>query len=349
MLPKNADTHYLSIIDKFFRISDRNLWIYGAGVQGRELLRQTRLMPELRVCGFIDREAARMPHLDGLDVHHPDDYLGMHRPDNFVLIASRHWQEIRAICQQAGLQEASDFICLGRFCECNTPLEFMSFMRDFYYDPFTVVRETGQFEVLSDCEQGGLYDYMSNRKGDFTLNEGLYLERTVAENRLQRALELGASRGKSTLFLAKALLETGGEGLTTVDTWAWDNNDLEELFRHDFAGDFFHEFAANVAFNEAFQKMVRPVRKKVQAFLQETRQTFDFAFIDLFHSYEETREVFRLLKGKLEAGAHIIFHDYSNGWPGEVRAIDELIAQNKVRVIERACPGSLIHLEYVQH
>jgi hypothetical protein len=55
----------------------------------------------------------------------------------------------------------------------------------------------------------------------------------------------------------------------------------------------------------------------------------DFLFIDSLHTYEDTRD------NIIEWGSHvkpdhfIVFHDYSSGFPGVIKAVNEYLADNK--------------------
>jgi predicted O-methyltransferase YrrM len=136
-------------------------------------------------------------------------------------------------------------------------------------------------------------------------------------------VEVGSWKGRST----KALLETGKK-VFAVDTWegSQDPNDL--TFSQAKQEDIFATFQKNVGHYENL-KVIK--KDSLSAAKQFSDKSVDMVFIDANHTYEGVKADIEAWLPK--AKRVICGHDYTPGWPGVVRAVDELFAGRKVQVV----------------
>ena len=102
----------------------------------------------------------------------------------------------------------------------------------------------------------------------------------------RRVLEIGTYTGYATLCMAEGLAENGK--LTTLDI----NEDLEYIPRKYFA-------------ESAYSSQIDFRIENALDFLKETKEVFDFVFIDA--DKENYVEYFELLKPKMESGSLLLF------------------------------------------
>jgi len=340
---------HLQQLDSLFQIGHRQLWIYGAGFMGQELASDLKQYLGIAPQGYIDQNTTL--HLTGdpliltLD-HYTEQTRGLNQLP-LILLASRHWREISQDLHKAGFKEPDTFLRIGYYCESTSPLELEWFYSENYYDAYLPIREQGDLaNRVGRLSEAALYDYFSSRQGEFTMQEGLYLEQAVGAAGAHSVLELGPGRGKSTLFLAKGLIANAGELLVSVDLFGWEHTDIGEKLLQTYGYDFYPEFIENISFDPAYQQLIEARQMDVMLYLQVEKRQFDLTFIDLFHTYDEIIAVFQHLGKLLKPGADVLFHDYSTGWPGEVKAIDELLNQGVLTLLSKVLPGSLIHCKY---
>ena len=105
---------------------------------------------------------------------------------NYIMIASRHWENISKSLIGLGLNEPQDFIKVGLYCESYSPLELDWYFDKHYYDPFYSIRKNGKADIDSGFNENALYDYFSSRHGNFTLKEGKYLENSVVSTKSKK-------------------------------------------------------------------------------------------------------------------------------------------------------------------
>ncbi|MCF7223770.1 class I SAM-dependent methyltransferase [Marilutibacter chinensis] len=60
--------------------------------------------------------------------------------------------------------------------------------------------------------------------------------------------------------------------------------------------------------------------------------SIDVVYIDGDHSYEQVKNDILLYQPKLQPGGYLCGHDYSESWPGVVRAVDEFAAERNLDV-----------------
>lgn len=148
-------------------------------------------------------------------------------------------------------------------------------------------------------------------------NERLALRRWCFD---QEVLELGAYEGLSTCNIAAT-----AKGVVTVDTFDGrgtpNPKDTEAIFW------------------ENLQRCERsaPVRAHKGTFaevLPAMDRKFDRIFIDGSHDYESVKQDIELCRPLLKPQGRIIFHDYDDGNPGVVKAVDEFVASGATPVAQ---------------
>lgn len=128
----------------------------------------------------------------------------------------------------------------------------------------------------------------------------------IVENELKRALEIGTLFGFSTLFLADALLRTGGR-LDTVDirhrsrTWS-NGQEIEDI--HEVAEELVEDagLASRVAFHAGDSNQV------LARLIGEDRR-YDFALIDGSHKFETALIDFVGVDRMLDIGGYVALDD----------------------------------------
>lgn len=148
-------------------------------------------------------------------------------------------------------------------------------------------------------------------------------------------VELGAWKGKSTLFVAEWMLENRRTDIrfTTVDTFAGpDDHALpEELAAYaPFAcQDIGGIFEANTRSHRDLIRVLHCRSDHAAVFFAD--QEVDALFIDAGHSYESVRRDLSAWRAKIKPNGIIAGHDYG-AWPGVGRAVrDTLGAPGLVR------------------
>ena len=127
--------------------------------------------------------------------------------------------------------------------------------------------------------------------------------------RPKNILEIGTFTGYATLCLAEGLAKDGK--ITTVDV----NDELAYLPRKYFQES---EFSSQIDFQ----------LKDAKEFLKETKEFFDFVFIDA--DKENYVEYFKLIKDKIKSGAVILFDNVL--WYGKV--LEENPKQRSTQIIQ---------------
>ncbi len=146
-----------------------------------------------------------------------------------------------------------------------------------------------------------------------------------------RFAEIGCFKGRSTYVLASALgdrdelhavdpfegiLETAdGKGLTMGNTL--------EIFKKNIAE--FNNVIVHVSTSEEFNKW--------------SSTGFDCMLIDGLHDYEHVKRDLEMFAPRC---SYLMVHDYTGGWPGVVKAVDELIESGTYEFQTQA--GSLVVL-----
>lgn len=152
---------------------------------------------------------------------------------------------------------------------------------------------------------------------------GLYA--LVRSGSLSSIVELGAWKGKSTVWLASGVRDRGFGQVFSVDTWEGsDELQHRELLR-DYATDqLFQEFWSNME-ERGLGPYVTPVRGDTWEVGSRWRgEEIGFLFIDAAHDYEHVRRDFEIWSPHVARGGFIVFDDVKDDWPGPARVVSEL-------------------------
>lgn len=151
--------------------------------------------------------------------------------------------------------------------------------------------------------------------------ELLWLAERAAEH--TDIVEIGAFLGRSSCAIAS---NTKGR-LTCVDTW----NGLIAIQSQPqkSADQMFDDFR----FNLIGLDNVGALRMSSLDAAAEARKhgvMFDMVFIDAEHDYENVKEDIRAWTPLIKPGGLLCGHDYADGWPGVVKAVDEWVVGRKI-------------------
>jgi len=132
-------------------------------------------------------------------------------------------------------------------------------------------------------------------------------------------VEIGSWKGRSTC----SLLENCRGVVYSVDHFLGDKGVLKEIIRQE--GNIFPQFAMNVA---EFDNLIVMKMSSIKAsnFFQD--KGVDMVFIDAGHTYEEVKDDIKHWMPK--TSKLICGHDYSNDWPGVMKAVDEVFPDRTV-------------------
>ena len=136
-------------------------------------------------------------------------------------------------------------------------------------------------------------------------------------------LEVGSWKGRST----KALLDSGKK-VFAVDTWEGSQDPQDLTYNMAKKEDVFAIFKKNVGHYENL-KIIK--KDSLTAAKQFSDKSVDLIFIDANHTYEGVKADIQAWLPK--ARRAIMGHDYTPGWPGVVKAVDELFKGKKVQVV----------------
>ncbi len=143
-------------------------------------------------------------------------------------------------------------------------------------------------------------------------------------------VEIGSWQGRSTSFLARAVKNSGNGKLYAVDHFKGnvgkegfyvvgrdDLSDLEQNFRSNMK---------RIQLSDSVQLLNMPNHQAEQ----EIRDIdIRFLFIDGDHTKQGVEKDIELFFPKLMPGSIVVFDDFSNGFPGLVEAVDNLISEQK--------------------
>lgn len=132
-------------------------------------------------------------------------------------------------------------------------------------------------------------------------------------NKTNCVVEIGSYLGASSLFLASAIKELGGQ-VYCIDTWS--NEGMSEGQR-----DTFDEFLKNT---EPLEDFISPIRGYSVDVVKTFNKEVDLIFIDGDHSYEAVKADVESWLPKVKDGGIVVFHDI--GWAeGVKRVVSEYI------------------------
>jgi predicted O-methyltransferase YrrM len=168
------------------------------------------------------------------------------------------------------------------------------------------------YELLSIVE--GIEGWLSNYE-QFAL---LHLPSQV--DRLSGAIvEIGSYKGKSTIALAlgSSIMSKKKRPIYAIDP---------------FVVPPFKDFWANIT-NHRLEKFVIPIKKRSQKAYNECPKSIAAIFIDGDHEYSSVKHDIIHYTPRVVKGGLIALHDYSDHWPGVVKAVDECYKNKKFEFV----------------
>lgn len=145
-----------------------------------------------------------------------------------------------------------------------------------------------------------------------------WLQRTASG--LDLVVEFGSWCGRSSVAMASA------RRLLCVDTW---KGSLEHKQTIQSGFDPFGEWLMNTIQYPNIQPIRFDLADKNDVSLMTAAVSFiggaDMVFVDASHDYDSVRRDIETAMKILKPGGMLCGHDYSSGWPGVMRAVDELL------------------------
>lgn len=122
-------------------------------------------------------------------------------------------------------------------------------------------------------------------------------------------VECGAKFGRSSAFLCDEA--DYSHSVYIVDLWT---NDKKKE-------DFYQKFEENMQ-----GRRYTPLKgDATEVSTQFKDNSIDLVIIDMVHHYKSVKNDIRVWLPKVKVGGALIGDDYINGWPGVIRAVDELL------------------------
>lgn len=143
--------------------------------------------------------------------------------------------------------------------------------------------------------------------------------------------EVGVWLGHSVAYMA-TLAKESGKNITihAVDTF---EGSIEHKKRN--LGNFRDQFVANIE-GCAVGNFVNVIQSEsVVAAKSFKDESLDFVFIDGSHDYHSVSEDIKVWRRKVKPSGILAGHDYSEAWPGVIRAVKEQFIFKKQINIER--------------
>lgn len=132
-------------------------------------------------------------------------------------------------------------------------------------------------------------------------------------------VEIGSWKGKSTVWIAQALKDSGGDRIVyAIDPHTGSlehQKDNTKIWTFD-------EFQKNIN-NAGVSSAVRPIVKFSDQALPDIHEQVGFLFIDGGHEYEFVKQDYELFAPLVAEGGFIAFHD--TPWPGVDQFITEVL------------------------
>jgi predicted O-methyltransferase YrrM len=130
--------------------------------------------------------------------------------------------------------------------------------------------------------------------------EGEFLWNLIRENRYQKTIEIGCALGISSLYICDAVSQFSNPSHTIIDpkqTTAWSSIGIRNLRAHSID----------------FYSLIEEPSEFALPKLLEKKETFDFAFIDGWHTFDHSLLDFFYLNRLIRVGGMVVFDDAN--WP----------------------------------
>lgn len=145
-------------------------------------------------------------------------------------------------------------------------------------------------------------------------------------------LEIGSWQGKSTSYLARAIIDSGNGHLFAVDHFMG-NVGKENCYFIDGEGDLKTRFERNMRRLGLQEHVTLLACHSEKAFPSLAGKVLRFLFIDGDHTYEGVRKDIGLFCPLVRAGGMVVFDDYNDTSPGVVRAVEEWVDAGRPRIL----------------
>lgn len=133
-------------------------------------------------------------------------------------------------------------------------------------------------------------------------------------------VEIGSLYGRSTAYMAVEILNSGKSiSLLAIDTWMGSPE-------HDNKKDMFPQFSRNMLPVAGLGILDTMQTDSVKAATAFSPRSFEFVYIDAAHDYDSVKADIHAWWPIVKIGGYIGGHDYSESWPGVVRAVDEFFS-----------------------
>lgn len=142
-------------------------------------------------------------------------------------------------------------------------------------------------------------------------------------------VELGSWMGRSAAYCVVELLNRHKLGpFYCIDTWQ--GGDSIETHPLVLSGGAHANFLQNLA---PVRHLITDIKRpSAEAADQFQDASVDFCYVDALHTYEGVMLDLEAWWPKIRAGARFGGDDYTKGWPGVCKAVDEFFGEKKIRV-----------------
>lgn len=159
----------------------------------------------------------------------------------------------------------------------------------------------------------------------------LYSQLVLALPQNGTFVEIGSWKGQSlAFFIVESINQKKTLNIHAVDTWAGsDEHKSETSVVSDTLFDTFKQNIAPVADHFTPHRMTSAQASRLFAPL-----SIDAVFIDASHAYADVKEDLQLWYPKVKSGGFVSGHDYSQAWPGVIRAVNDFYSTRRNEVIQ---------------
>jgi len=175
--------------------------------------------------------------------------------------------------------------------------------------------------------------------GSFTEEDAEVIARSLSRVRTIKGdcLEVGSDLGRSSVFIAQIV--KGSSHLFCVDIWSnetWSHIATELGARADRYPRrnprAFEVFQHNIK-SRGLDAVVTPIRSKSEEAIKTFHNPLKFIFIDGCHEYEYVKKDIKWVEHLVEGG-EVVFHDYTDSWPGVKAAVNEFACDRRFRLVD---------------
>lgn len=175
--------------------------------------------------------------------------------------------------------------------------------------------------------------------GSFTYDDSQIVARSL--NRVKGiggdCLEIGSDLGRSSVLIGEII--KGSSRLFCIDIWSNDTwNDMASRLgerasmypRRD--PNALEIFKSNIK-SRGLDAVVTPMRGKSEEVIKHFHSPLRFIFVDGCHEYEYVRKDTEWVNYLVEDG-EIVFHDYTDSWPGVKTAVNEFACNPSFKLVD---------------